>query len=209
MLLKIHPQNPSQRQINTVVDILNKGGLIVYPTDSVYALGCSILKPKAIEKLSRLKGVKPEKARFSFIFNDLTDLSTYTRPISNQVFKLIKQTTPGPYTFILQANNKIPKLLMNNRKTIGIRIPDNNISRMIVKSLGHPIMSSSVHDEDQIIEYTTDPELIHEKYINEVDVVVNGGYGDNNPTTIIDCTGDDPELIRQGKGIVDDFFLLA
>lgn len=200
MLINIHPVTPSQRQIDTVVEILNQGGIVIYPTDSVYAMGCSILKPKAVERLARLKGIKSEKARFSFIFSDLTDLSMYTKPINNQVFKLIKRTTPGPYTFIIEANNKIPKLLMNNRKTIGIRIPDNNIARMIVQSLGHPLMSTSVHDDDEIVEYTTDPELIHEKYFNDVDLVIDGGYGDNRPTTIFDCTQGNIELVRQGKG---------
>jgi tRNA threonylcarbamoyl adenosine modification protein (Sua5/YciO/YrdC/YwlC family) len=192
-----------QRQIDAAVEVLNEGGIIIYPTDSVYAMGCSILKSKAIERLSRLKGVKPEKARFSFIFHDLADLSNYTRPITNPVFKLIKRTTPGPFTFILEANNKIPKLFLGNRKTIGIRIPDNNIARMLIDTLGHPMMSTSVHDEDDILEYTTDPELIHEKYDNDVDLVIDGGFGDNNPTTVIDCTGDHPEIVRQGKGIVD------
>lgn len=200
MLINIHPVTPSQRQIDTVVEILNQGGIVIYPTDSVYGMGCSILKPKAVERLARLKGIKSEKARFSFIFSDLTDLSMYTKPINNQVFKLIKRTTPGPYTFIIEANNKIPKLLMNNRKTIGIRIPDNNIARMIVQSLGHPLMSTSVHDDDEIVEYTTDPELIHEKYFNDVDLVIDGGYGDNRPTTIFDCTQGNIELVRQGKG---------
>ena len=200
MLINIHPQTPSERQIYRAVEILQDSGLIIYPTDSVYGMGCSILKPKAVERLARLKGVKSEKARFSFIFADLTDLSMYTRPISNEIFKLIRKLTPGPYTFILEANNRIPKLLMNNRKTIGIRIPDNNIAREIVRTLGHPIMSTSIHDDDEIVEYTTDPELIHEKYKNDVDLVIDGGYGDNRPTTIIDCTGDYIELIRPGKG---------
>lgn len=204
MLINIHPQTPSERQINKVVEILHDGGLIIYPTDSVYAMGCSILKPKTVDRLARLKGIKSEKARFSFIFSDLTDLSMYTRPIRNEVFKLIKKLTPGPYTFILEANNRIPKLLMNNRKTIGIRIPDNNIARAIVQTLGHPIMSTSVHDDDEIVEYTTDPELIHEKYEYDVDLVIDGGYGDNRPTTIIDCTGGAIELIRPGKGPFDE-----
>jgi tRNA threonylcarbamoyl adenosine modification protein (Sua5/YciO/YrdC/YwlC family) len=204
MLIRIYPENPYDRQVQTAVEALEQGGIIIYPTDSVYAMGCSILKPRAVERLSRLKGMKPEKNLFSFIFNDLTELSMYTKPISNQVFKLIRRATPGPFTFILEANNRIPKLITGNRKTIGIRIPDNNIPRAIVESLGHPIMSTSVHDDDEIIEYTTDPELIHERYGNEVDLVINGGYGDNTPTTIIDCTDDTIRLVRQGKGILGD-----
>lgn len=203
MIIKIYPDNPAPRLIQEVVDVLNNGGIIVYPTDSVYALGCSMLKPRAIEKLARLRGFRPDKAQFSFIFDDLSDLSAYTKPISNPVFKLIRRATPGPFTFIIEANNKIPKLVLSNRKTIGIRIPDNNIARELVRALGHPIMSTSVHDDDDILEYTTDPELIYEKYAHEVDLVIDGGYGDNEPTTIVDCTHDAIEVIRQGKGILD------
>jgi tRNA threonylcarbamoyl adenosine modification protein (Sua5/YciO/YrdC/YwlC family) len=200
MLIKIYPENPAPKLIENVVEVLNQGGIIIYPTDSVYAMGCSILKPRAIERLSRLKGIKKEKARFSFVFSDLSDLALYSRPISNPIFKLIKRNTPGPFTFIIEANNKIPKILQSNRKSVGIRIPDNSIARLIVEKLGHPLMSTSVHDDDEIMEYTTDPELIYEKYENDVDLVIDGGYGDNNATTIIDCTGDEPEIIRQGKG---------
>lgn len=205
MLLRIHPDNPSERQINQAVDILERGGIIVYPTDSIYALGCSIYKPRSIEALARLRNVKPDKANFSFIFPDLSDLSIYTKPINNTVFKLIKRTTPGPFTFILEANNRIPKIVKGKKKTVGIRIPENNIARMIVKNLGHPIMSSSIHDEDELVEYMTDPELLYEKYHKRVDLVIDGGYGDNTPTTVIDCTGDDIELIRQGKGEIENY----
>ncbi|MFO7721944.1 MAG: L-threonylcarbamoyladenylate synthase [Bacteroidales bacterium] len=203
MLIKIYPENPAPKLIESVVEVLNQGGIIIYPTDSVYAMGCSILKPRAVERLSRLKGINKEKARFSFVFNDLSDLSMYTKPISNSLFKLIKRNTPGPFTFILEANNRIPKLLQSNRKSVGIRIPDNNIARMIVDKLGHPMMSTSVHDDDEIVEYTTDPELIHEKYDYEVDLVIDGGFGNNIPTTIIDCTGEEPEILRQGKGVTE------
>ncbi len=203
MLIKIYPENPIQRQIDAAVEIMDQGGIIIYPTDSVYALGCSIMKPKAIERLARIKGVKPEKARFTFIFNDLADLSMYTKPLSNPIFKLIRRYTPGPFTFIIEANNRIPRVVLSNRKTIGIRIPDNNIARLLVKTLGHPMMSTSVRDDDDVLEYTTDPELIHEKFINDVDLVIDGGYGDNRPTTVIDCTDDDIKLIRQGKGIAE------
>lgn len=203
MLIYIHPETPAQRQIDAAAEVLNQGGIIIYPTDSVYAMGCSMLKPKAIERMARIKGMKPEKAQFSFIFSDLSDLAMYTRPITNPVFKLIRKNTPGPFTFILEANNRIPKLIQSNRKTIGIRIPGNNIPRAIVQRLGHPMMSTSVHDDDEIIEYTTDPELIHERYENEVDMVINGGFGDNHVTSIIDCTGDQIEVVRQGKGEIE------
>jgi tRNA threonylcarbamoyl adenosine modification protein (Sua5/YciO/YrdC/YwlC family) len=202
MIIRIHPENPTPRLMETAATTLQEGGLVIYPTDSVYAIGCSMLKPKAIDRLARLRGVKPEKARFSFIFSDLTDLSLYTKPITNPVFKLIRRVTPGPYTFVLEANNKIPKLVQSNRRTIGIRIPDNNIARELVRLLGHPMMSTSVHDDDDIIEYTTDPELIYEKYQNDVDLVIHGGYGDNHPTTVVDCTGDEIEVLRQGKGVL-------
>ncbi len=202
MMIRIHPDTPSLRQIETAVQILADGGLVVYPTDSVYAIGCSLLKPKAIERLARLRGMKANKARFSFVFHDLSDLALYTRPISNPVFKMIRRVTPGPFTFILEANNKIPKLVLSNRKTIGIRIPDNNIARELVHHLGHPMLSTSVHDDDDIVEYTTDPELIHEKYQHEVDLVINGGYGDNEVTTVVDCTGPEIEILRQGKGVL-------
>lgn len=200
MLIKIYPDSPSEKLLDQAVEVLIQGGIIIYPTDSVYAIGCSILKPRAVDKLAWLKGVKPEKARFSFIFCDLTDLAMYTRPITTQVFKVIKKNTPGPFTFVLEANNKIPKLLTGNRKTIGIRIPDNVIAREIVRRLGHPMMSSSVHDDDEILEYTTDPELIHERYENDVDLVIDGGYGDNHVTTMVDCTDDHIEIVREGKG---------
>ncbi len=200
MLIRIYPDNPSDKLLDQVVEVLMQGGIIIYPTDSVYAMACSILKPRAIEKLAWLRGVKPEKARFSFIFCDLTDLASYTRPIATPVFKVIRKNTPGPFTFILEANNKIPKMFLGNRKTIGIRIPDNNIAREIVRRLEHPLMSTSVHDDDEIIEYTTDPELIHERYGNEVDLVIDGGYGDNHPTTVVDCTDDHIEIVREGKG---------
>ncbi|MBN1340350.1 MAG: threonylcarbamoyl-AMP synthase [Bacteroidales bacterium] len=200
MLLKIHPDNPGTRQVKTAVETLGKGGLVIIPTDTIYALACDISSSKAIEQIARIKGVKKAKANFSFLFYDLSQLSEYTKPIPNEVFKLMKSTLPGPYTFILNANNNIPKIFQSNKKTIGIRIPDNNIVASIIKELGNPIMSTSIHDEDEIIEYTTDPGLIYEKYKNLVDVVIDGGFGDNIPSTIIDCTGETIEVIREGKG---------
>ena len=202
MLIKIHAKNPSSRQIKTVVECLYDGGIIIYPTDTVYGLGCDIFKSKAVEKIALIKGIKKEKANFSFICHDLSQLSDYTKPISNEIYKLMKTSLPGPFTFILNANNKVPKLFQSKKKSVGIRIPDNNIISEIVKELGNPIMSTSIHDEDEIIEYTTDPELIHEKYKNIVDIVIDGGYGDNEASTIVDCTTDEIMILREGKGIL-------
>ena len=202
MLIKIHPENPGSRQIKTVVECLYDGGIIIYPTDTVYGLGCDIYKSKAVEKIAFIKGIKKEKANFSFICHNLSQLSDYTKPISNEIYKLMKTNLPGPFTFILNANNKVPKLFQSKKKSVGIRIPDNNIVSEIVKELGNPIMSTSIHDEDEIIEYTTDPELIHEKYKNIVDIVIDGGYGDNEASTIVDCTTDEITILREGKGIL-------
>lgn len=205
MLLKIYPENPNLKDIKTVVECLNNGGVIIYPTDTIYAYGCDIFKPKAIERLAAIKGIKPEKANFSFICHDLSHLSDFTTPIDNQVFKLMKKVLPGPFTFILNANNKVPKLIQGKKKTVGIRVPDNNIARTIVSELGNPIMSSSVHDDDEILEYTTDPELIYEKYSDKVDIVIDGGYGSNEPSTVIDCTKGEVEILRYGKGNIDEY----
>jgi len=202
MLIKIHPENPGLRQIKTVVECLYDGGIIIYPTDTVYGLGCDIYKSKAVEKIAFIKGIKKEKANFSFICHNLSQLSDYTKPIGNEIYKLMKASLPGPFTFILNANNKVPKLFQSKKKSVGIRIPDNNIVSEIIKELGNPIMSTSIHDEDEIIEYTTDPELIHEKYKNTVDIVIDGGYGDNEASTIVDCTTDEIMILREGKGIL-------
>ncbi|HJX72417.1 MAG TPA: L-threonylcarbamoyladenylate synthase [Bacteroidales bacterium] len=203
MIIRIHPLTPSERLIIKTAELLKNGGTAVFPTDTVYGLGCDITKPKAIEKVAQIKGVRMEKANFSFIFHDLSQLSDYTRPVSNSVFKLMKHCLPGPFTFILEANTNIPKLFRSKKKTIGIRIPDNNIIREIVRRLGNPVLTTSIHDEDEILDYTTDPELIHEHYMNQVDVVIDGGYGHNQPSTVIDCSGDEPLLIRQGLGILE------
>ena len=200
MLLKIYPENPSPTQIQKAVKCLRNGGIIIYPTDTVYAIACDIYKPKAVAKLAQLKEIKLEKANFSLICANLSHLSEYAKPLDNTVFKIMKKALPGPYTFILNANNNVPKIFQRNKKKIGIRVPDNNIAIEIIKELGNPIISTSVKDDDEIIEYTTDPELIHEKYINKVDYVIDGGYGDNEGSTVIDCTGDEIELIREGKG---------
>jgi tRNA threonylcarbamoyl adenosine modification protein (Sua5/YciO/YrdC/YwlC family) len=200
MLLKIHPDNPSSRQIKIIVDCLAKGGIIIYPTDTIYGLGCGINNKKAIEKIARLKGIKKEKVNFSFICSDLSHLSDFSRPISNEVYKLMRKNLPGPFTFILNANNKVPKLFQSKKKTVGIRVPNNNIIKIIVEEFGHPIMSTSVRDEDKIIEYTTDPELIYEKYGNFADIVIDGGYGNNEASTIVDCTQDEIVILRNGKG---------
>jgi len=203
MIIKIHPENPSNRQILKVCEVLKKGGVIVYPTDTVYAFGCDIYQNKAVERIARLKGIKQEKADFSFIFSDLSQLSDYTRLVDTKIYKLMKSYLPGPYTFILHARRNIPRIFQSRKKTIGIRIPDNSIALEIVKTLGHPIMTTSIHDEDELTEYITDPELIHEKYKDRVDLVINGGYGKNVPSTVIDCTVEEPELLRQGIGEIE------
>ncbi|MCX6271775.1 MAG: L-threonylcarbamoyladenylate synthase [Bacteroidetes bacterium] len=203
MLIKIHPDNPSERQINVVVDVLRKGGVIIYPSDTVYAMGCDITKPKAIERIAQIKGIKKEKANFSFVVSDLSHLADYCKPIPNNIFKIMKRAFPGPFTFILNANSNVPNLLQNNKKTVGIRVPDNKIPIEIVRMLGNPIITTSIHDEDELIEYTTDPELIFEKYEKLVDLVIDGGFGGNVASTIIDCTNEEPTVTRLGKGDPD------
>lgn len=205
MLLHIHPDNPDARQILLAVEILRQGGVIIYPTDTVYGLGCDISKAKAVERIARLKGLRLEKANFSFICHDLSHLSAYTRHINNPTFKLMKRYLPGPFTFILSANNKVPKIFKNKKKTIGIRIPNHNIPLQIVKELGNPILTTSIHDVDLLIDYTTDPELIHENMGNQVELVIDGGYGNNVPSTIVDCTQETPKVLRQGIGAFEDW----
>ena len=200
MLIKIYPENPNPKAIQQIVDVLKKGGIIIYPTDTVYGMGCDITNQKAIERICKLRGIKPEKANFSFICSDLRHISDYIKPIDTTVFRVLKKALPGPFTFIFNANNNVPKLLSSNKKTVGIRVPDNDIAREIVLQLGNPILSTSIHDDDEVIEYSTDPELIHEKYEDKVDLIVDGGYGDNEPSTVVDCTSGDFEIIRQGKG---------
>jgi tRNA threonylcarbamoyl adenosine modification protein (Sua5/YciO/YrdC/YwlC family) len=202
MLVKLFNDNPNQREVLKIVDVLRNGGLIIYPTDSIYGLGCDITNTKAVEKVARIKGVKADKNNFSFICSDLSHLADYTKPIPNPVFKLMKKNLPGAFTFILEANNNLPKYF-KGKKTVGIRVPDNNIIREIIRELGNPILSTSIKDDDEILEYTTDPELIYEKYSEIVDVVIDGGYGEIVPSTIVDCTSDDIVIVREGKGVLE------
>jgi len=206
MLLAIHPDNPDSRKIQEVVNCLRKGGIIIYPTDTIYSIGCDLKNKKAIEKVAKLKGLKVRKAQFSLICYDLSTLGNYTKQFGRTVFKAMNKALPGPYTFILNASNKVPKLFDTNKKEIGIRIPDNNIARQIVFELGNPIIATSVHDDDVVLEYTTDPELIFEKYKNQVDLVIDGGYGKNNPSTVVDCTNEEIVILREGIGDVDLLF---
>ena len=200
--IKIYPENPNQKEVEKAVKVLKNGGLIIYPTDTVYGLGCDITNTKALEKIAKIKGVKLEKANFSFVCSDLSNLSDYVKQIDTATFKILKRALPGPYTFILPGNNNLPKEF-KKKKTVGIRVPDNNIVIEIVKKLGNPIVSTSIKDDDEILEYTTDPELIYEKWRDIVDLVIDGGYGDNEASTVIDLSGDEPEIIREGKGSVD------
>lgn len=198
MYLHIHPQDPQQRNINTVVETLRNGGVIIYPTDTIYGLGCDIFNQKAIERICRIKGINPAKAQLSFVCYDLSDMSKYIKPISTATYRLVRYHLPGPYTFILNASKEVPKLLKSKKDTVGLRIPDNIIARCIVKELGHPILSVSLPGE--MVEDYTDPELIYRNFEKQVDVVVDGGVGGMIPSTIIDCTGDEPVLTRQGLG---------
>jgi len=200
MLLKIHPENPDLRRINKVVEILKNDGIIIYPTDTVYALGCDIYNHKAMEKIAKIKNLDLNKAHLSFVCRDLSHLSDFTKPLNNTIFKLIKKNTPGPFTFILEANNEVPKNFRKNKKTVGIRVPNNKIVQEIIKQLGHPILSTSLLSDDDILEYLTDPELIYEKYKKIVDIVIDGGIGGIVPSTVVDLTNDEIEIIREGKG---------
>jgi tRNA threonylcarbamoyl adenosine modification protein (Sua5/YciO/YrdC/YwlC family) len=202
MLIKLYNENPNPREIRQIGTVLKNGGIIIYPTDTVYGMGCDITNSKAVEKVARLKGIDIDKSNFSFICSDLSHLSTYTRPISNHFFKIIRKNVPGPFTFILEANNNVPKYFKGRKKTVGIRIPANQIIRDIVQELGNPIVSTSIHDEDEILEYSIDPELIHEKYGEMIDLVVDGGMGDIIPSTMVDLTGEEPMIVRKGKGIL-------
>ncbi len=203
MLVKLYEKNPDQRQIDKIVDLLRNGGVIIYPTDTVYGMGCDITKARAVERVARIKGIKPEKANFSFICSDLSHLSDFAKHVDNRTFKLMKHHLPGPYTFILSVSNNVPKSIKQKRKTVGIRVPDNNIILEIVRQLGNPILTTSLKEEDEILEYSTDPELIYEAYGDLVDAVIDGGYGGIVPSTIIDCSGEEPEVIREGLGEID------
>lgn len=198
-ILKIYPENPQENLIDEVVRSLKNGGLIIYPSDTVYALGCNIFDIRAMEKLALLKKIKLDKARFSIVCNNLSHLSQFTRPIETSVFRYLKNNIPGPFTFILEANKNLP-LAYKGNKTVGIRVPNHSIPQLIVEKLGHPIASTSIKDDDELLEYSTDPELIAEKYDHLVDIVIDSGYGDNVASTIVDLTGGEPEILRQGKG---------
>lgn len=202
LFLKIYEENPNPKEIEKAVSILKNGGLVIYPTDTVYGLGCDITNTRALEKIAKIKGVKLSKAKFSFVCESLSNLSDYVRQIDTSTFKLLKRALPGPYTFILPGSTKLPTVF-KKRKEVGIRVPDNAITLALVEQLGRPIVSTSIYDEDTLIEYTTDPELIYEKWSDLVDVVIDGGYGDNVPSTVIDVTGNEPILVRQGKGDIE------
>ena len=205
ILLRINPDKPSGRDIDKVTACLREGGVIIYPTDTVYGIGCDIHKQKAVERICKIKNIHPEKANFSFICYDLSHLSDFTKIVDTSTYKLMKKALPGPFTFVLEANNSVPKLFMSKKKTVGIRIPDNNICREIVKQLGNPIMSTSVHDTDNIIEYTTDPDLIYERYKNSVDIIIAGGFGNNQVSTVVDCTDVNYTVLRQGLGNLEEY----
>jgi tRNA threonylcarbamoyl adenosine modification protein (Sua5/YciO/YrdC/YwlC family) len=203
MLVRIYNDNPNPRHIRQIVDLLENGGVIIYPTDTVYAMGCDILATKSIERIARFKGLNPDNPDLSLIFHDMSQLSEYTIIRDNVIFKLLKRNLPGPFTFIVPANNQIPKMFKNKKKTVGIRIPDNSIVLELVRELGRPIITTSIHDQDEVIEYTTDPELIYEKYRDFADAVIDGGYGNNEASTIVDCTGEEIEIVRQGLGVLE------
>lgn len=198
--IKLYEENPDERRVRQIVDILQKGGVIIYPTDTVYAIGCDIFQQKAVQRVAQLKGIKVEKANFAIICHDLSNLAEYARSVGNPVYKVMKKALPGPFTFILLASSKVPKLLNSKKKTIGIRVPDHAIARLLVERLGNPIITTSIHDEDEVIEYSTDPELIYEKYKDQVDAIIDGGFGGNEASTVVDCTGEFFEVIREGKG---------
>lgn len=203
MLLELHPQNPNPRNLKTVIECLKDGGVVIYPTDTVYGMGCDIFKNDAVERICRIKGIDPKKAHFSFICYDLSHLTDYTKSVDTPLFRLLKKALPGPYTFILPASRQVPKMLKAKRDTVGIRVPDNLICRTIVKELGNPVMSTSLPIDEYVEEYT-DPEIIHEKFGKLVDIVIDGGAGGLTPSTVIDCTGDEPELVREGAGSFEE-----
>jgi len=200
MLLKIHPENPGVRHLKIIVECLLGGGVIIYPTDTVYGLGCDITKLKAIERIAQIKGIRREKANFSFICNSLSQLSDFTRPIPNHTYKIMRRALPGPFTFILNANSNVPHFFQSRKKTVGIRIPDHQVPVRIVEHLGNPIMTTSIHHEDELVDYLTDPEVVYEKFNRLVDIVIDSGPCGNIPSTVIDCTGSEAVLVRQGKG---------
>ncbi|MGH1336340.1 MAG: L-threonylcarbamoyladenylate synthase [Aureispira sp.] len=203
-LLRIHPDNPEGRKIKQAIEIIRKGGVIIYPTDTVYGLGCDITNNKAVERICRIKGIKPAKATFSFICPDLSNIAFYTKPFSSSVYKIMRKNLPGPFTFILKASSQVPKLLKNNRKQVGIRVPNSPIVAALLEQLDAPIMSTSISLPDDVTPYPTDPEEILEYYKHQVDLVIDGGFGGHQPSTIVDCTGSEPTLLREGLGILEE-----
>ncbi len=204
-LITLHPDNPEPRKINQVVKLLKEGAVVIYPTDTIYGIGCSLFNKKAIDRVCRIKGLKPKNFNLSFICNDISQIAEYVKRIDTPTFKLLKKALPGPFTFILESSSNVPKILDVNKKTIGIRIPDHNITKMIVNQLGNPLITTSIKDDDKILEYTTDPEIIYEEYKNLVDVVIDGGVGGNIPSTIVNCTNEPFEIIREGLGNINDY----
>ena len=202
--IRLYEENPDPKKVKQAVDILRNGGVVIYPTDTVYGMGCDITNQRAVEKICKIKGINPKKHNFSIICADLGNIAQFTRVITKPVFKMMKKGLPGPFTFILEASNVVPKILHSNKKTIGIRVPAHNIPRLLVEELGHPILTTSIRDEDDVVEYSTDPDLIFEKYQHLVDLIIDGGYGQNVASTILDCTGDEVEIVRQGLGQLED-----
>ncbi|MCB0607056.1 MAG: threonylcarbamoyl-AMP synthase [Lewinellaceae bacterium] len=203
MLLRIHPDNPEQRKINQVIETMQAGGVIIYPTDTVYGLGCDILQPRAVDKICAIRGLDPNKAMLTMICKDISQVAAYAQQIDNQVYRILRKHLPGPFTFVLKAGRQAPKVFHNRKNTIGFRIPDNHIAQAIVDTLGRPILSASLKSDDEILEYFTDPEDIFRDFQKIVDIVIDGGIGNNVPSTIVDCTGDEPEIIREGAGTLE------
>ena len=203
MILKIYPENPNPDHVRRVAFVLEQGGIVIYPTDTIYAMGCDIKASKTIEKIARFKGLNPGNPDMSMIFESMSQLSEYTVIHDNNLFRLLKRNLPGAFTFIVPANNQIPSMFRHRKKTLGIRIPDNSITQAIVRDLGRPLVTTSIHEDDEIVEYITDPELIHEKYYDFADLVVDGGFGSNEPSTVVDCTGPEPVILRQGRGVLE------
>ncbi|MDX1630000.1 MAG: L-threonylcarbamoyladenylate synthase [Fulvivirga sp.] len=204
-LIKLYEENPERDKLEHIVEVLREGGVIIYPTDTIYGIGCDLFNRKAVDKVCRIKGIKPKKLNLSFICYDLSDISNYVKRIDTPTFKVLKKALPGPFTFILESNSNVPKILDTNKKTVGIRIPDHNVPRMIVDILGNPIVTTSIKDDDQILEYTTDPEVIYEEFKHQVDIVIDGGYGGNIPSTVVDCTQDEFIILREGLGDIHEY----
>ncbi|UII28748.1 threonylcarbamoyl-AMP synthase [Fulvivirga maritima] len=203
--IKLYEENPERHKIEQIVEVLKSGGVIVYPTDTVYGIGCDLFNRKAIDRLCKIKSIKPKNLNLSFICYDISDISNYVKRMDTPTFKVLKKALPGPFTFIMESNSNVPKILDVNKKTVGIRIPDNNITRSIVGILGNPIITSSIKDDDEILEYTTDPELIYEDFKHHVDIIIDGGFGGNIPSTVVDCTQNEFEIIREGLGNINDY----